>query len=402
MGITDSVKDILTVKIKPRHDSYSDQFSRILMVKVMMVGTLLVGLNWYSDKMQCIMSSGATVGGGFVSSACWINGLYIFREIGYHSDVGYYGIPRDINYDGKYANGQLCPVKDVNKGCEPMHKTFYVQYQFLTFLLAVFAALYYSPYAFFSFVNQDVKSLKTTVEADNDGSGAENIVSSYFNPHINSRNKMRLRLIGNVVVKVLYIVVNVVAFVATDSLLLGGFQDYGNAWLSWANLSNFLAYDYTSGRKTQGPKPGNTLLPSYGLCEVHESSQDIKQIHKNKYKFVCEISQHVLYQYAFIIIWFAMVAGIIIAIVGLIIHLVDHIITALCFLRGSGEGGRKMYKKLCLRECQYLEYIRRKNMPLYGNVLALLRRTNPVPYKGTNDEKNNRAFMMADSGSYEI
>ena len=55
MAITDSIKAILSVKIKPRHDSYSDQFSRIFMVKVMMIGALLVGLNWYSDKITCII-----------------------------------------------------------------------------------------------------------------------------------------------------------------------------------------------------------------------------------------------------------------------------------------------------------------------------------------------------------
>jgi len=392
MAITDSIKQILKINIKPRHDSYSDQFTRIFMVKIMMIGTLLVGLNWYSDKMKCIIPGGAGVDGGFVASACWINGIYIYRDIANHDDVGYYGIPRDINIDGTLANGDFCPTTDTSHkptpGCIPLEKTFFLQYQFMTFLLAAFAALYYSPYAIFCLVNQDMVSLKGSVEADQDGSGAETIVNSYFNSAVNTRNKMRLRLLGNVVVKILYIVVTAVGFIVTDSLLLGGFKNYGNAWISWSYLSNSMAYDYMGRREY--PKPGNELLPSYGLCEVHEASQDIKHVTSNKHKFVCEVSQHILYQYAFIIIWFCMVASILIACLGLAMHLIDHAITALCFMRGPVEG-RRMYRKLTLRECQYLEYVRRKNLPLYGNILQKLK-------KGSNEEKK-RPFM---EDSYEI
>ena len=39
----------------------------------------------------------------------------------------------------------------------------------MTFLLAAFAVLYYSPYAVFLLVNQDMVSLKGSVEADQDG-----------------------------------------------------------------------------------------------------------------------------------------------------------------------------------------------------------------------------------------
>lgn len=34
---------------------------------------------------------------------------------------------------------------------------------------------------------------------------------------------------------------------------------------------------------------------------------------------------------------------------------------------------RKMYNLLTLRECEYLEYIRRKDMPLYGKVIQKLK-----------------------------
>ena len=75
--------------------------------------------------------------------------------------------------DGRSANGELCSTADKSHrkvvGCQPLEKTFFLQYQFMTFLLAAFAVLYYSPYAVFLFVNQDMVSLKGSVEADQDG-----------------------------------------------------------------------------------------------------------------------------------------------------------------------------------------------------------------------------------------
>ena len=50
-----------------------------------------------------------------------------------------------------------------------------------------------------------------------------------------------------------------------------------------------------------------TRIPEtlYGMCKVREASQDIKKLVSNKYKFVCEISQHVLYHNMFLrFLWF--------------------------------------------------------------------------------------------------
>jgi len=169
MAITDSIKQILSVKIKPRHDSYSDQFSRIFMVKVMMIGALLVGLSWYTDNINCIIHSGLDP--KFVAQACWINGLYVFKDIRYHdNEIGYYGIPRDINSDGLFADGTVCATTDSahrrNEKCRPMEKTFYLQYQYMTFVLAALSALYYIPYAFFRLINQDIVSLKGSIKGE--------------------------------------------------------------------------------------------------------------------------------------------------------------------------------------------------------------------------------------------
>jgi len=371
MAVTDTIKDIISVKIKPRQDGYSDQFCRIFMVKIMMIGALLVGLNWYSDKITCIIPGALGIDGGFVSAACWINGLYVYEEIRYHAnEMGYYGLPRDINQDGMFPNGEVCATTDSSHravpNCKPMEKTFFLQYQYMTFFMLAMAVVYYAPYAVFRKNNEDMVSLKNSVKEGK----SDAIVNAYFNAKVNAKGKMRLRIMGELVVKVMYVVSSVFAFLVTDGVLNGRFKSYGITWTDWSKLKNSIAYDYMGQRHSA--KPGNALLPSFGFCEVHEAAQDIKHVVTNKHKFVCEISQHILYQYAFIITWFAMVFAIVISIIGLLALVMDHVMTATCFLKG-GEHARKMYGKLSLRECQYLEFIRKKNMPLYGEVIQKLR-----------------------------
>jgi len=343
------------------------------MVKIMLIGALLVGLNWYSDKITCIIPGALGIDGGFVSSACWINGLYVYEEIRYHADeMGYYGIPRAINQDGIFKDsGLTCATRDSSnrkvEGCTPMEKTFFLQYQYMTFFLLAMALIYYAPYMLFRKNNEDMHSLKGSIK---DGTKSDAIVNNYFNERVNSKNRMRMRTLGDIVVKINYVMVSVVAFLMTDGVLNRRFKGYGISWTDWSKLKNSLAYDYMGLRHF--PKPGDALLPSFGFCEVHEAAQDIKHVVTNRHKFVCEMSQHILYQYAFIIIWFAMVFAIVISVIGLLALLMDYIMTATCFLKG-GEHARKMYGKLTLRECHYLEFIRKKNMPLYGEVIQKLK-----------------------------
>ena len=61
------------------------------------------------------------------------------------SEVGYYGIPKDIDYEG-YINGttHLCMMEPKlgvkpNPNCVPMEKTFYLQYQWMSFFVAALA-----------------------------------------------------------------------------------------------------------------------------------------------------------------------------------------------------------------------------------------------------------------------
>lgn len=293
--------------------------------------------------------------------------------------MAYYGIPRDLDNDGVLPDGSLCKASSNPEQCEPLEKLFYLQYQWFPFYIAIIGFLYYLPYILFRFVNTDLISLKSSikaVEVDIDG-----IVKNYFNYQINPPLRMRLRMLGNLFCKLCYLIVNVIAFVATDSILNGQFRQYGTEWLNWSKQSNTKAYDYTAGR--QRFKPGEIMLPTFGFCEVLELSKDIKHHLFNTHKFVCEISQNVLYQYVLIVLWFLFVLGMIVSCIGLITQLVDHLVTITCFL-SQGSQAKRVYQSLTLRECEYLEFIRKKNMPVYGKLIRKLKEDRLDRFQGDN------------------
>ena len=121
---------------------------------------------------------------------------------------------------------------------------------------------------------------------------------------------------------------------------------------------------------------GNILLPPMGFCEIHESTKDLRQTVINHNKFVCEISPNILYQYVLIILWFLIVFSIIVSISGLLINLVGHIVTVTFFLRHDNPA-REIYKILTFRECEYLEMIRRSNLPAFGQIVRKLQTQRP-------------------------
>ena len=144
----------------------------------------------------------------------------------------------------------------------------------------------------------------------------------------------------------------------------------GSNWVKWSQLENTIRHDYKGLRDF--PKPGNELLPPFGYCDLYESSKDITTTHANEHKLLCELSQNILYQYCLILIWFTLVAGIIISCIGLLVLIVDHLIIVWCVLR-HGILAEKMYKLLTLREYEYLEFIRHRNMPLYTAIIHKLK-----------------------------
>ena len=53
--VATDLKGLLTLNIKSRHDGYLDQYNRIFMVKLLMVATIVMGLSWYGDSINCII-----------------------------------------------------------------------------------------------------------------------------------------------------------------------------------------------------------------------------------------------------------------------------------------------------------------------------------------------------------
>ena len=45
-GVTGDIKRLFNFKYKSRNDSITDQFNRVLMMKIMLVAAFLTGMNW--------------------------------------------------------------------------------------------------------------------------------------------------------------------------------------------------------------------------------------------------------------------------------------------------------------------------------------------------------------------
>ena len=212
---------------------------------------------------------------------------------------------------------------------------------------------------------------------------------------------MRIRVALNFLIKVLYVGVNLLAFMFTDNLLSGNFKDYGVKWIQWARLNHSSAFNFFEG---DIPKPGNVLLPTFGLCEIQEAAMDVRHISFNKNKFICEISPNILYQYVLIVLWFLMVLSLIISVIGVLLFCFGQVITRVFFVRSSDSSSR-VEEILTLRECEYLTYIRRKNLLLYGEVVRYLLHTrhdlqdlngniNEVAMNGMMDGSNKKAVKF--------
>jgi len=377
-----NLKKMLTVKLKPRCDNYCDQYSRIIMVKVLMVAATFTGLSWLKDKVTCIVPKNHDTTGGFVSKACWINGMYIYRDLPADATSYYYGIPADITNDGLNSAGGLCATKGPGASrsqdgfCNEMEKTFFLQYQWFPMGVVFLTALYYLPYLLFKFVNKDFEAMKLLTK----GKKAEEVdydtlIEKFFKG--TGGNRALWRILVNIVVKILYVGANVVGLLVIDSALNGEFLSYGSNWLKWTDLPREKMYEYTN---QINPKPGNTLLPSFALCQVRSEAQDIKTQYSNVHTYICELSQHILYQYVLALLWFMHVIGIVVSVFGLVKHMVK-IIWNDCIPALDGSDVTKLYSRLSIRERELMDYIRMKNLPMFGELMKRIEQRYDTPKK---------------------
>ena len=71
---------------------------------------------------------------------------------------------------------------------------------------------------------------------------------------------------------------------------------------------------------------GDEFLPPFGYCELYSQSKDIRYSYGDKYKLLCEVSQNVLYQHAFLLLWFAHLVGVAVSAIGLLYLLCTYMI----------------------------------------------------------------------------
>ena len=54
MTVAADLKSLFQVTRKKRFDSITDQYQRIFMVKLLLACSLITGLAWYGDKINCV------------------------------------------------------------------------------------------------------------------------------------------------------------------------------------------------------------------------------------------------------------------------------------------------------------------------------------------------------------
>lgn len=301
------------------------------------------------------------------------SGFYIYKEMQTRlNQSGYYGIPKNMDYDGINLLGQLCATTDRAlehvPGCTPMKKIYYLQYQYMPFFVAALSLLYYFPYIIYKLINTDLFSLK---EHFSKGDITSDIITqSFFNHGINTQRRMRYRSVINISIKLMYLLANIIAFCSIDKLLNNDFSSYGIRYTKWMEIENYLAHSHNLKMRVQ-PKPGNVLLPPMGFCDIHEATRDVRNTHINTHKFICEISGHILYQYVMLLFWFLLVIGIVLSSFGLLIHLFSYFISVVQLKKH--DDSHHLYKILTLREIDYLDYIRQRSTPLYHGVAKSLK-----------------------------
>jgi len=125
----------------------------------------------------------------------------------------------------------LCNTeRDAN--CETLEKTFYLQYQWFPLGVAALGFMYYLPYLLYCIVNADLISLKSKIKKKSrEEVEYEEIIRSLFTRRNAPYGTARTML--NALVKVLYVVVNIIGLVIIDSAINGEFVSYGRKWTTW-------------------------------------------------------------------------------------------------------------------------------------------------------------------------
>jgi len=191
-----SITALLSIKIKARHDDYTDQVSRIIVVKILIVSSLVMGVDFFHDTVSCIPPTHRTTSQQiplkFIQSSCWIKGFYVYPDLPISESV-YYGIPASLVMDGQSSvNGDICSTKPRDglytsnrrkkkkSNCVPMKKRYMRQYQWMPFFIASMSLLFYMPYIIYRVVNTDMISLRANINDQVSGHQTYSYIFIFF------------------------------------------------------------------------------------------------------------------------------------------------------------------------------------------------------------------------------
>lgn len=377
MSIVDgNIKDILSIKLKQRHDSITDQYNRIFMVKMLIVFSIITSVEFFTDKVSCIVPLESFMNDDFVHSACWIRGFYIYEELLNRThESSYYGIPKDVEVDGIDNNNALCrrinkAQHTYNSNCVPFTKMYFLHYQYFPFYIASLGIVFYFPYLLFSIINSDIIKLSTSIKEMKKEKDTKTILDTYFKHTSNGGvSVLRFKIFATAGIKLIYLIVSITAFLGTNHMLNNRYLNYGLSWLSWTQLDNSYAFGHAYTRGS--PKPGNYLLPSMGFCDITEGSKDNRKVTYNDYRILCEISTHIIYQYVLFILWFLFIISMTLSFVGFVYYIWRSVYAALFGHMCRSCPRRQPYNyRLTVREIEYLEFIRVKDLAIYKELMA--------------------------------
>lgn len=228
------------------------------------------------------------------------------------------------------------------------------------------ALLYYVPYMFFYRVNYDLRCLKRDIEKKEPE--YDDICATYFSKDSDTFLQS-LRIALNIMIKIAHLVVHIVVLELLDYTTNGNFRGFFKKWMDWTSLSNEDAYNYVGVREYI--KPGENLLPTFGFCDVVEEGADIKHTVLNDHRFICEISQHVMYHYVLIALWVFITIGIIVSVVG-IIEAIIRLLYHQSYITDDEQAAKAVYPKLSSRQRQYMDYVYKMNLERYGKMVRKL------------------------------
>lgn len=128
------------------------------------------------------------------------------------------------------------------------------QYQYMPFLLATLALLYYLPYMAFKSVNHDIVKLQWKIKLRASGVDVFKLFFKKRDRLLLFDTQISSRHIQIVLVKLFYIAVNVAVLYLLDLLLQGSYVRFGPRWIEWYKESNRERFNYMGSR--ENPKPG--------------------------------------------------------------------------------------------------------------------------------------------------